>query len=221
MGQERRTIVPNDGIREGFIPVWPTIFIQRFIPEHEAPNASLIDFVLDMDQKTENLTTQYRNDFFTSDHPAVQWLHQWINQGLEDYFKWLGVAYRVEGAVQGWPNINRFGDYHDQHNHPGAYLSGTYYAQVPEALEKLDSRPDLRPGHITFYDPRYCANMTAIAGDPYMEGEYTVRPQPGLMLMWPAFLNHFVHPNLSKTPRISISFNIVLRPSDTQLPDTL
>lgn len=37
--------------------------------------------------------------------------------------------------------------------------------------------------------------------------------------MWPAFTNHFVHPNLSKTPRISVSFNTVLRPKNEQLPD--
>ena len=39
------------------------------------------------------------------------------------------------------------------------------------------------------------------------------------MLMWPAFINHFVHPNLSKTPRISVSFSTVLRPKHEQLPD--
>ena len=100
MGQDRRTIVPDDNIREGLIPVWPTIFIQRLIPEHEAPTAPLIGFVLEIDRKTVSLTTQHRNDLFTSGHRAAQWLHQWTNQSLEDYFKWLGGAYRVEGAVQ-------------------------------------------------------------------------------------------------------------------------
>ena len=35
----------------------------------------------------------------------------------------------------------------------------------------------------------------------------------------PAFVKHFVHPNLSKQTRISISFNIVLKWSDDYLPD--
>lgn len=109
MGQDRRTIVPNDDIRAGLIPVWLYIFIQRLIPAHEASTAPLIGFVLEMGRKTESLTTQHRNHLFTSGHRAAQWLHQWINQSLEDYFKWVGGAYRVEGAVQGWPNINRPG----------------------------------------------------------------------------------------------------------------
>jgi Putative 2OG-Fe(II) oxygenase len=43
-------------------------------------------------------------------------------------------------------------------------------------------------------------------------------PKPGEILLWPAFLTHFVHPNLSETPRISISFNAVLKRSDAYLP---
>jgi len=61
-------------------------------------------------------------------------------------------------------------------------------------------------------------NMGAIRGDPYIEAEYTVMPQPGQILLWPAFLTHFVHPNLSEMPRISISFNVVLKWSDEYLP---
>jgi len=61
--------------------------------------------------------------------------------------------------------------------------------------------------------------MNAIRNDPYVDPEYTVRPEPGMLLMWPAFINHFVHPNLSKTMRVSISFNIMLKWSDHYLPE--
>ena len=40
----------------------------------------------------------------------------------------------------------------------------------------------------------------------------------GDILIWPAFLHHMVHVNLSDTPRISVSFNIVLRWRDSYLP---
>ena len=48
--------------------------------------------------------------------------------------------------------------------------------------------------------------------------EHRVQPAPGTILMWPAFLHHLVHSNLSQTPRISISFNIVLKQSSAHLP---
>ena len=107
----------------------------------------------------------------------------------------------------------------DPHNHPWSYLSGTYYVKMPTTRETLQSRGDVRPGCITFYDPRQGVNMTAIKNDPYVDPEHTVLPEPGLLLLWPAFVNHFVHPNLSKETRISISFNIVLKWSDDYLPD--
>jgi hypothetical protein len=90
---------------------------------------------------------------------------------------------------------------------------------VPKGREPLKTRADLRPGHISFYDPRPGVNMTAIKGDPYVDPEFTVAPEPGLLMMWPGFINHFVHPNLSKQARITISFNIVLKWSDDYLPD--
>jgi uncharacterized protein (TIGR02466 family) len=114
--------------------------------------------------------------------------------------------------------VNQFGDYHDLHNHPHSYLSGTYYVSVPQAQEVLPGRDDRRPGAISFYDPRPQANMNAVRDDPQIEAEYTVHPDNGMLLLWPSFLHHFVHPNLSREPRISISFNAVLNWSDALLP---
>ena len=60
--------------------------------------------------------------------------------------------------------------------------------------------------------------MNAIRGDAQVEAEYTVQPEPGMLLLWPAFLHHFVHPNLADEPRLSISFNVVLKWSEAYLP---
>ena len=89
----------------------------------------------------------------------------------------------------------------------------------PDGPATIGSRKDVRSGCIGFYDPRGAANMTAIRRDPNIEAEFTVRPRAGLILLWPAFLQHFVHPNLCADPRISISFNVMLKWSDEYLPD--
>ena len=120
--------------------------------------------------------------------------------------------------IHAWANINRAGDYHDPHNHPHAYLSGTYYLKMPGEGAKKRQRSDVRPNAITFYDPRTGFNMSSIRNDPYVDPELTVMPKPGLLMMWPAALMHFVHPNLSDETRISLSFNIVLKWSDEYLP---
>ncbi|MDX1432987.1 MAG: TIGR02466 family protein [Gammaproteobacteria bacterium] len=204
---------------DGFIALWPTVVMRRMLPGHEKANVALTHLVEELDRSRADLTTDYLGDnLLASDNPAVEWLKQCINVSVRDYFKHLGMTYDIRWHLHGWANVNRFGDYHDYHNHPRAYLSGTYYVKMPAAQEKLSIRRDLRPGSITLYDPRGAVNMTAIKGDPYVEPEYTVLPEPGMILMWPSFVNHFVHPNLSKEHRISISYNVMLNWSDDYLP---
>jgi uncharacterized protein (TIGR02466 family) len=202
-----------------FKRLWPTVILERVVPGHENANRALSLLIHKLEQKHKNLTTDYRGDnLLATEDPAVSWLRECINITVRDYFVHLDMRYDIRWSLHGWANINRFGDYHDYHNHPHAYLSGTYYVQVPSTLEHLDTRRDLRPGRITFYDPRSSVNMIAIKGDPYVEPEHTITPAPGMILLWPAFVNHFVHPNLSQQPRISVSFNVMLKWSEDYLP---
>ena len=205
---------------EGFTALWPTTLLQRRLPGHELANKELGRLILDMDQgHAGNLTTDYRaGNLLHLENPAVAWLRDCINKTVIDFLRRQGLDYEVKWRLQAWANVNRFGDYHDLHNHPHAYLSGTYYVAVPKPGEQVASRPDARPGRITFYDPRGAVNMSAIRGDGEIEEEYTLDPEPGTVLLWPAFLFHFVHPNLAREPRISISFNVVLNWSDSYLP---
>jgi uncharacterized protein (TIGR02466 family) len=204
----------------GFEALWPTIFMRRTLPSHDAANQALAALVLERDADSRDMTTDYLGDnLLTDGHPAIGWLRECINRTIADYFRALGIAYKIDWSLHGWANVNRLGDYHDPHNHPHSYLSGTYYVQVPKDRAPLKTRKDVRPGAVSFYDPRGPAvNMDAIRGDPYVNAEHTVFPEPGEILLWPAFLTHFVHPNLSETPRISISFNVMLKWSDVYLP---
>jgi len=89
------------------------------------------------------------------------------------------------------------------HCHPNSFLSGVYYVNAFE-----DS------GDIFFQDPRHAAYMfpcpvTEFA--PWTLRRVAYRPRSGGMLIFPSWLYHGVEPNLSDTPRISMSFNFRLR----------
>ena len=208
----------NQGF-EGFKTLWPTTLLQRSLPGHEAANRVLLETLLAQDAARSDMTTDYLSgNLFTLEDPALQWVKDCVNKTVIDYLHHLGMDYPINWSLQAWANVNRLGDYHDAHNHPHAYLSGTYYVSVPGPGGEIGSRKDLRSGCITFYDPRGAVNMTAIKRDPNIEAEHTLRPAAGTILLWPAFLYHFVHPNLSAEPRVSISFNVVLKWSDDYLP---
>ncbi len=205
---------------DGFTQLWPTLFLQRLIPSAEIANQALLQFLMKQDESQAQLTTDYRQqNLFEQSHPALQWLHQCINKSIADYLSKSGVSVSIQWQLQGWANINRQGDYHALHNHPHSYLSGTYYVSMPDQPASAGQRDDLNPGDISFFDPRPQANMMAIAGDPQIDPEHRVTPAPGLLLLWPSFVHHAVHPNFAEQARVSVSFNVVLRRSDALIPE--
>jgi len=213
---------------DGFTELWPTIFLRRKLENTKAANEALLDLILEAESGRSDMTVDYSaENLFSGSAPAIGWLKQCVNKTIADYFKKLGVEYDIEWSMQGWANINRCGDYHNLHNHPHSYLSGTYYVQVPRSNndKQADSqrttgagRSDLNPGAISFFDPRPQANMTAIGGDGQIDPELRIQPEPGLILLWPSFLHHLVHPNLSDDLRVSVSFNVLLKNPLAYLP---
>ncbi len=207
----------EDGNGDGFFDLWPTSFLRRKLENTAAANETLLGFILQQEKSRQDMTVDYSSDnLFAHSAPAIDWLKQCINKTVADYFKKLPINYDIKWSVQGWANINRHGDYHSLHNHPHSYLSGTYYIKVPDA--RGGSRSDLNPGAISFFDPRPQANLTAIMGDGQIDPEFRVQPEPGLMLLWPSFLHHLVHPNLSDDIRVSVSYNVLLKDVQRYLP---
>lgn len=202
-----------------FVDLFPTILVRRHLEDFEEPTRDLIKLVREMDKANKSLTTEYRdNNPLEVDRLGPNWLRAQINDTVIRYLRHIGIDYAVNWQIHAWANINRTGDYHDPHNHPHAYLSGTYYLKIPGEGSARKQRADVRPNRISFYDPRTGFNMNSIRKDPYVDPEHTVLPTPGLLMMWPGSLMHFVHPNLSDETRISLSFNIVLKWSDDYLP---
>jgi len=105
-----------------------------------------------------------------------------------------------------WANINPRHAYNRHHTHPHALWSGVYYVQAPDDCGLLyftDPRPQtqiLTP----YYDPR--------RRHPNTWNEVFYQPREGRLIVFPAWLVHAVHPNLSGEQgeageRISVSFN--------------
>lgn len=210
---------PEASVTNDILHLWPTVLMNRIVPGHEAANQALLTLIETLDKEKAALTTDYLDDnFLAREEPQVAWLKRCVDVTVRDYFAHQNMNYSIRWTLQGWANVNRFTDYHDYHNHPHAYLSGTYYVQCPTDVEPLAGRDDRRSGCLTLYDPRASANMLAIKGDPNIEAEHTIAPRPGMIVLWPAFVNHFVHPNLSKQHRISVSFNVLLKWSNEYLP---
>ena len=201
-------------IRDKFLTTWEGACEGKFSLWLTYPSGALAYLIL-TDQFPRNMFRD-TGKAFASDRAALAVSKQCIERGVVDYAREAGVTADLAFSLQAWANVNMPGDYHNLHNHPHSWLSGTYYVQVPKGGD-AGHRTDLNPNAISFFDPRAQANMTAIAGDGQFDPEHRVDPKAGQLLIWPAFLHHLVHPNLSEGPRVSISFNVVLKWRDEYL----
>lgn len=196
--------------RMEFNGVWPTMLVSRQLPGFEQPTAGLAAYIYEQEAREVDYTARYREqDFFASRNWAVQWLKNQFNLSATAFLRQAGIERKLSWRLFSWYNVNRYGDHHAPHTHPGSYLSGTYYVRMPLAPAHIDD-PMAQPGCISFYDPRNGANMITVGPESDACAAHVVRPSAGTLLMWPSPVQHYVHPNLSDEHRITISFNLMM-----------
>ena len=79
------------------------------------------------------MTKNYLDQNLLEDeNPAVLWLRQYFDKAALDYVQELDITTPLDWTLQAWPNMNFKGDYHNLHNYPHAWLSETYYLNVPD-----------------------------------------------------------------------------------------
>jgi uncharacterized protein (TIGR02466 family) len=115
-------------------------------------------------------------------------------------------------TIEAWANVNGTGDSNSCHYHPGSFWSGSYYVSDGGCADD----PSLG-GEFELFDPRGPAPMMHAPALKY-GGEdglsagsaETIRPRPGLMVIFPSFMLHAVRPYRGTGLRISIAFNFGL-----------
>ncbi len=190
------------------VGLWPTPILRAQISDQSALN-HLARRGADQDAACDE-------EIFTSDDASIRHLRETIAGAVQAHFQHLDVrpapAWRLQGRLE---RLN-YGESRGLTHAPGAYLSGVIYVQAPQDTEALHLRKDAHPGMLTLFDPRPGFNMLSIRNDPYRDQGLMVQPQQGLFLMWPAFVNYYRHPNLSRTPQLGLFFDVLPCDGDTE-----
>lgn len=180
--------------------LWPSTFLHQPLPDHEQRTRRLE--ALAREHAAENV--------FAIDDASAAWLKANIIHGVVAYLRQAGFARPPRCSVSGRFDIQRFTDIRSLRNRTGTYLAGIYVLTSPAPDEGLGGREDRRPGSVTFYDPRTGINMNSIRRDPYLHYHHSVPLVPGVLLIWPAFVSYFEHPNHSREPAVRVAFDIRL-----------
>jgi uncharacterized protein (TIGR02466 family) len=191
------------------IPAFPTLIGRFVIPDAETMNQDLRAVILSQESEYASLGRSNiggwhsRTDFLNRGEPAVAALRSWLTWALRGMIAATAGANAFSGSlsVSGWAAICRTGAYHAPHSHPDSAWSGVYYVDAGTAAP---GRPI--SGVLEFLDPRAGVEAMTAPGDPYGE-PFRIRPMPGLLVVFPSWLYHWVHPYAGETPRVAISFN--------------
>jgi uncharacterized protein (TIGR02466 family) len=196
-------------------PAFPTPIGKVQIPDPDAMNRDLRAIILAQEREYASLGRSNiggwhsRPDFLTWRDPAVSAFQTWLTWALRRMIDATAGANAFDGAVSlsAWATVCRTGSYHAPHSHPDSSWSGVYYVD-PGTRSPNQSLS----GVLEFLDPRAGVEAVTAPGDPYGE-PFRVRPQPGLLVIFPSWLYHWVHPYTGETPRVAISFNATAPPS--------
>ncbi len=107
---------------------------------------------------------------------------------------------RYRCGLQSWAMILRDGDYVMPHDHGDCHFSTVYYVDAGD--------PVRASGKLTFVDPRQ--GRRPIPERELFPSNFTVDPRSSALVIFPGWLQHYVHPYRGERPRISISANVVL-----------
>lgn len=216
---------PSPGaIRDHLLMAYPTPILVYPWPDSAALNAELRALVIAAEAADPGISRSNVGgwhsapDFFGRDDACVRALLARIEHAIIELMRTVLVpsadqrAFRFQ--IEGWANLLRSGGYHLLHNHPNAHWSGVYY---------LGDNPPVagRPmsGKLEFVDPRPAATMLHL-DDVSTYGRQLLDPRAGVMVVFPSWLQHLVHPYCGGGERTTVSFNVVVTPtgSDNRPP---
>ncbi len=181
-------------------------------PAHQA---GLRTFLLELQQKSPGLKKSNlngwhsENNLHLQDHPDIQWLNQAIGQFSGQCVApfYPGQEAQTEILLTScWGNISGGNAWNAPHNHLPCQWSGVFYVDVEKSLERDEEsrkkNPKDRSGLIEFMNP------LPLGRHYHRSSVVTYHPENGMILLFPGYLMHLVHPNLSPVERISIAFNL-------------
>jgi len=202
--------------RTGLTPLFAVPFLSHVWEDAAGLNAALAPLILERERTAPGRAKsnvggwQSAEDFAQwAGEPGRQLLQRTFdaaNHATQQLFRAHGHREEFRWNFSVWANVNRRGQYNTLHLHPGATWSSVYYVDAGEAAPEQP-----QSGAISFVNPLLAA---AHGFFPRMSPpQLTVNPVAGQTLLFPSYLQHFVHPYWGGRPRISVAINLIKDPS--------
>ena len=129
-------------------------------------------------------------------------LSEKIVENTKKVFDTLSFEYQGFSITDMWSNVLKPGETHRPHTHSNNILSGVYYVEAQQTSGIIFSDPRPQAGVIQpDVTKQHIDNASVIKYDS----------ATNRMILFPSWLQHYVPINETKSNRISIAFNIMLK----------
>jgi tetratricopeptide (TPR) repeat protein len=150
--------------------------------------------------------TETTEDLARHADPAIQALFKAFDAPIRDYLAHIGHGddplrrrnrggYRFNGS---WSVRLRDAGYHASHVHPRGWISSAFYVDLPDGMAGA-ATPD---GCLAFGEP-------GIVTAPPLHAQHTVRPEPGMLALFPSYTWHGTVPFRGDRARLTVAFDAV------------
>ena len=148
--------------------------------------------------------TETTQDLSRNPDPVIQALFQSFAAPIARYREHIGqgadpLRRRNRGGRArfngGWSVRLHSGGYHTTHVHPRGWISSACYIQLPDSMPGTE-------GILSFGAP-------GVLTSPALDAEFSVRPEVGLLVLFPSYFWHGTLPFHSQQPRLTVAFDAV------------
>lgn len=197
----------------GLLLAWPTPILSRQVGTPEL-QTRLKEVILAREAQYPDGINRSLVNGWHSDTDLMSWpdtsiadFGKVVRYAVVDFLAMMNDGQKPAGkaTITAWANITRRGGFHRMHTHHSSMISGVFYVDIGQP----DPDDTEFNGTICFLDPRIAVEMIQIPGNPF-GSKLKVEPKPGMMLLFPSWLQHFVDPFRGDGTRVSIAFNIAL-----------
>src|SRR5580658_364858 len=150
--------------------------------------------------------TETTQDLSRSQDPVIQALFQAFAAPIARYRDYIGqggdaLRRRNRGASRyngSWSVRLHSTGFHTSHVHPRGWISSACYIQLPDSMRAGHTRE----GVLSFGAP-------GMLTTPTLDAELSVRPELGLLVLFPSYFWHGTLPFHSEQPRLTVAFDVV------------
>ena len=155
--------------------------------------------LFNLDQVSNEGNAKSTNSWILKDK-KLNSLRLFLNNSLQEYFHAImspqdNVKLEI---TQSWVNYTKLGQHHHKHAHPNSIISGVFYIQAAEGIDKLH-----------FFNSETYKQIKIIPKEVhvYNSESWWLPATTGTLLLFPSSLIHMVIPTTGEDTRISLSFN--------------